>query len=62
MVGGTKPDGTSAVNPLTYIMIESMMELNITHPSVYVRVPENPPEELIKICSVRLCITLLTMP
>ena len=51
MVGGTNPDGTPSVNPLTYIMIESMMDLNITHPSVYVRVPENPPEELIKMCS-----------
>lgn len=44
VVGGTHPDGTSAVNPLTYIMIESLMELNITHPLLYVRLPENPSE------------------
>ncbi len=51
IVGGTKPDGTSAVNPLTYIMVESIMKFKITHPSVYVRIPENPPEELINLCA-----------
>lgn len=49
VVGGTYPNGASAVNPLTYIMIESIMDLNITHPSIYVRFPENPPEELVKL-------------
>ena len=47
VVGGTYPNGESAVNPLTYIMIQSVMDLNITHPSVYVRLPENPPERLL---------------
>lgn len=51
VVGGTRPDGSSAVNPLTYIMVESVMDLNITHPSVYVRLPKNPPEELINLCA-----------
>ena len=50
VVGGTHPDGTSAVNPLTYIMVETMIELNITHPLVYVRVPENPDEKIIDLC------------
>lgn len=49
VVGGTYHNGTSAVNPLTYIMIESVMDLNITHPAVYIRLPENPPEELVSI-------------
>lgn len=49
VVGGTHSNGESAVNPLTYIMIESIMDLNITHPSVYIRLPENPPEELLSI-------------
>ena len=49
VVGGTHPNGESAVNPLTYIMIESMTELNITHPSVYIRLPENPPEKLLSV-------------
>lgn len=51
VVGGTYPNGASAVNPLTYIMIESIMDLNISHPSIYVRLPENPPEELISLCA-----------
>ncbi len=51
VVGGTKTDGTSAVNPLTYIIAQSVIDLNITHPSVYIRLPENPPEELISFCS-----------
>ncbi len=49
VVGGTNKDGSSAVNPLTYIMIQSIMDLNITHPSIYVRLPENPPEDLVKL-------------
>ncbi len=51
VVGGTYPNGASAVNPLTYIMIESIIDLNITHPSIYVRLPENPPEELVSLCA-----------
>ncbi len=51
VVGGTNPDGTSAVNPLTYIMIESIMDLNIIHPSVYVRIPNNAEEKLLDIAS-----------
>ena len=47
VVGGTHSNGESAVNPLTYIMIQSVMDLNITHPAVYIRLPENPPEELV---------------
>ncbi len=49
-LGGCHVNGTSAVNPLTYIMIESIMDLNITHPHVYIRVPENPPQKLIDTC------------
>ncbi|MBR4887716.1 MAG: pyruvate formate lyase family protein, partial [Clostridia bacterium] len=51
VVGGTNPDGTSAVNPLTYIMVESVIDLNISHPSVYIRVPKDPPDELMKLCA-----------
>ena len=51
VVGGTSPDGSSAVNPLTYIMVRSIMDLDITHPLVYVRLPENPPEELIDLAA-----------
>ena len=51
VVGGTHPDGSSAVNPLTYIMVESIIDLDITHPSVYVRLPKDPPEDLVKLCA-----------
>lgn len=50
-LGGTHTNGASAVNPLTYIMVESMIDLNITHPLVYVRVPVDPPKELVALCS-----------
>ena len=51
VVGGTNPNGSSAVNPLTYIMIQSIIDLDITHPSIYVRLPENPPEDLVALCA-----------
>lgn len=51
VVGGTNKDGSSSVNPLTYIMIESIIDLNITHPSIYVRIPEDPPKDLLKLCA-----------
>lgn len=50
-LGGTHKNGASAVNPLTYIMVESMIDLNITHPLTYVRVPKDPPRELLKLCA-----------
>lgn len=51
MVGGTNPDGTSAVNPLTYLMIESVIDLNVIHPAIYVRLPKDPPDELVRLCA-----------
>ena len=51
VVGGTHPNGSSAVNPLTYIMVESIIDLDITHPAVYIRLPENPPDELIELAA-----------
>lgn len=51
VVGGTSQNGDSAVNPLTYMMIESITELGLTHPSVYVRIPEEPSQRLLKVCT-----------
>ncbi len=51
VVGGTDANGNSAVNPLTYVMIESIMDLKIIHPAVYVRLPKNPPEQLLSLCA-----------
>ena len=51
LAGGTHPDGTSAVSPLSTIMVESIMELNITHPSVYLRVPADADDDYIRLCA-----------
>lgn len=47
VLGGSYPNGTSAVNPLTYIMIRAYMKLDITHPHIYCRVPKDPPQEYV---------------
>lgn len=51
VVGGSNANGTSAVNPLSYMMIESTKELKMTHPAVYARIPENCPEEWVDFCA-----------
>ncbi len=50
-IGGSFPNGTSAINPLTYIMIEEVMKFDITHPSVYVRFPKDVPDDFVKLCA-----------
>ena len=47
VVGGTHPDGTPAVNPLSYLMVASIMDLDQTHPAVYVRMPDDPPQDFV---------------
>ncbi len=51
VVGGSYPNGMSAVNPLSYIMIEVFSELDITHPAIYVRLPKNAPRDFIDLCA-----------
>ena len=51
VLAGTYPNGASAENPLTHIMVRSMIDLNITHPLTYVRVPEQPSRELTELCA-----------
>jgi formate C-acetyltransferase len=46
-VGGRNKDGGSAINPLSYMMIEIITELQQTHPSVYVRLHEDAPEDFV---------------
>ncbi|MBQ8408059.1 MAG: hypothetical protein IJY39_04270 [Clostridia bacterium] len=48
VLGGSYPNGASAVNPLTYIMIRAYMKHDITHPHIYCRVPKDPPKEYIE--------------
>ncbi|MEW6357457.1 MAG: pyruvate formate lyase family protein [Planctomycetota bacterium] len=45
VVGGRNPDGSSAVTPLSHLIVEAIMELEQTHPSVYIRLHEDAPEE-----------------
>lgn len=40
LVGGSDREGRSAFTPLSRIMIESIAALGISHPSVYIRLPE----------------------
>ncbi|NLG48905.1 MAG: hypothetical protein GX552_02195 [Chloroflexi bacterium] len=47
MVGGVHPDGSSAVNPLSYMLVDSIGALDLTHPSVYARLGQNTPEEFV---------------
>jgi len=47
-LGGSHPNGTSAVNPLTYMFAEAMLELEITCLLVYIKMPENPPRDFVK--------------
>lgn len=50
-VGGTGADGKSSITPLTYIMLESFMDLNLTHPYFYLRVPRDAPDEYLDACA-----------
>ncbi|NOZ22391.1 MAG: hypothetical protein GXP25_15025, partial [Planctomycetes bacterium] len=44
VVGGRNPDGSSSVTPLSHLIVEAILELEQTHPSVYVRLHEDAPE------------------
>lgn len=51
VVGGSDENLKSCVNPLTYIMIQSIMDLNILHPAVYIRIPIEYDQKLIDLSS-----------
>lgn len=51
-VGGRHKDGSSAINPLSYLILESIIELKQTHPSVYVRLHDDAPDDFVDL-SVR---------
>lgn len=46
MLGGVKPDGTTAVNELTYMCLEASRELRMIDPKINLRVDKNTPIEL----------------
>ena len=49
-VGGLHPDGSSSVNPLSHMMIDSFAALDQTHPAMYPRVGHNTPEPFVDLC------------
>ncbi len=51
MVAGSRPDGSSAFNPLSEIMVRVIMNLAVTTPHVYIRIPENPPPALLELAA-----------
>lgn len=51
-VGGRHPDGRLAINPLSYMIVETIAALPQTHPSVYVRLPDDAPDDFVDL-SVR---------
>jgi formate C-acetyltransferase len=46
-IGGRNKDGSSAINPLSYIILEAITELKQTHPSVYVRLHDDAPDDFL---------------
>jgi len=45
--GGSHPDGTSSLNPLSYMLVDSIGALDQTHPSVYTRLSPDDPEDFL---------------
>jgi formate C-acetyltransferase len=51
VTGGCHPDGTPAVNPLSYLMVEAFIALDLVHPAVYMRIPEHPPTAWVELAA-----------
>ena len=51
VLGGTHPNGQSAVNPLSYIMIKAFMKYDISHPYLYASISKNTPKDFVKLCA-----------
>ncbi len=47
MVGGRDGDGRSALNPLSHLIVETIMGLDQVHPSVYMRLSRDDPESFL---------------
>ena len=46
-LGGVKPDGTNAVNPMTYILLDVIQEMRILQPSSMVQVSRKNPDSFV---------------
>ena len=49
-IGGVKPDGSGAVNDLSYIILEAVKNCNIPGPNLSARIYENVPEHFLDEC------------
>jgi len=49
VVGGRRRDGSLAINPLSHLMIEAFMALNQSHPALYVRLPDDAPDDFLSL-------------
>jgi pyruvate formate-lyase/glycerol dehydratase family glycyl radical enzyme len=50
-IGGSNPDGSDAVNELTYVILESVGEAKLTQPNLSARLHANSPEKFIRECA-----------
>ncbi|MBR3913754.1 MAG: pyruvate formate-lyase [Alphaproteobacteria bacterium] len=57
MLGGCKPsDGTSAVNDLTYLILEVSKDLKLIDPKINLRIDSNTPDDLLELgCELTKC-------
>jgi formate C-acetyltransferase len=55
VVAGCDLDGKCAFNPLSRIMVESIAALKLSHPAVYIRMPDDAPEELLELAAHDVC-------
>ncbi len=57
MLGGCKPeDGSSAINELTYMVLEVSRELKLIDPKINLRIDSNTPEDLLELgCELTKC-------
>lgn len=57
MLGGCKPeDGTSAVNDLTYLIMDVSKELKLIDPKINLRIDSNTPDDLLELgCELTKC-------
>ena len=56
MLGGCKSDGTSAVNDLTYLIMETARDLRLIDPKINLRIDSNTPQDLLELgCELTKC-------
>ena len=56
MLGGCKKDGSSAINDLTYMIMEVSRDLKLIDPKINLRIDSNTPEDLLQLgCELTQC-------